>query len=191
MRIGLQVALADQNVLAIPARAGFQVEFREALGRHESLVFSLAYHFLGDRSLAEEVAQDVFVGLHRALKSNPNTFASAEHVEHWLRRLTMQRSIDASRRRGRRAALALEQIPEPAAKPSGNDPLLEARLRKLVATLPETARAVVVLRFEEDLSPAEIAETLELPVATVKSHLQRSLLLLREKLKRSGTHGPV
>jgi len=50
-------------------------------------------------------------------------------------------------------------------------------LRKLVATLPEAPRMVMVLRYQEDLEPAEIAAALEMPVATVKSHLQRSLAL--------------
>jgi len=45
---------------------------------------------------------------------------------------------------------------------------------------------VMVMRYQEDLDPAEIAELLEMPLGTVKSHLQRSLALLREKLERRG-----
>jgi RNA polymerase sigma-70 factor (ECF subfamily) len=45
---------------------------------------------------------------------------------------------------------------------------------------------VMVLRYQEDLDPSEIAETLSMPLSTVKSHLQRSLALLREKLERRG-----
>ena len=59
-------------------------------------------------------------------------------------------------------------------------------LRRLIASLPETPRAVMVLRYQEDLDPAEIADILEMPLGTVKSHLQRSLSLLREKLERRG-----
>jgi RNA polymerase sigma-70 factor (ECF subfamily) len=44
----------------------------------------------------------------------------------------------------------------------------------------------MVLRYQEDLDPSEIAETLSMPLGTVKSHLQRSLALLREKLERRG-----
>jgi len=52
----------------------------------------------------------------------------------------------------------------------------------MVISLPEKARMVVVLRYQEDLTPTEIAEILEMPVNSVKSHLRRSLALLREKM---------
>ena len=55
------------------------------------------------------------------------------------------------------------------------------RLEQLLTTLPEPQRAALVLRYQEDLTPEEIAATLEAPLATVKSHLQRGLKLLRAK----------
>jgi RNA polymerase sigma-70 factor (ECF subfamily) len=58
---------------------------------------------------------------------------------------------------------------------------LGARLEQLLATLPEPQRAALVLRYQEDMTPEEIAATLDAPVATVKSHLQRGLKLLRAK----------
>jgi RNA polymerase sigma-70 factor (ECF subfamily) len=64
--------------------------------------------------------------------------------------------------------------------------MLGETLRRLIATLPEAPRAVIILRYQEDLDPSEIAEILSMPVGTVKSHLQRSLTLLREKLIRRG-----
>jgi RNA polymerase sigma-70 factor, ECF subfamily len=64
------------------------------------------------------------------------------------------------------------------------DPLLEERLEQLVASLPPVPRSVLVMRYQEDLSPDEIAEVLNMPVATVKSHLQRTLRLLRAKAAR-------
>jgi RNA polymerase sigma-70 factor (ECF subfamily) len=63
--------------------------------------------------------------------------------------------------------------------------MLSERLRRLVASLPEKPRAVMVLRYQEDLDPEEIAATLGMPVRTVKSHLQRSLVMLREKAGRA------
>jgi RNA polymerase sigma-70 factor (ECF subfamily) len=58
-------------------------------------------------------------------------------------------------------------------------------LRRIVATLPEKPRLVVTLRYQEDLDPTEIAELLDMPLNTVKSHLRRSLVILREKVTRS------
>jgi RNA polymerase sigma-70 factor, ECF subfamily len=55
----------------------------------------------------------------------------------------------------------------------------------MVDTLPEKARMVVILRYQEDLEPGEIAKTLGMPLNTVKSHLRRSLAMLRDKLSRT------
>ncbi len=76
-------------------------------------------------------------------------------------------------------------LPGLAVEATAGDPLLSRQLRQLVASLPAGPRAVVVLRYQEELTPEEIAETLGMPVATVKSHLRRTLALLREKLTRT------
>lgn len=146
------------------------------------MVFSVAYHFLHDRDTAEEIAQDVFLSLHR----NLGAIQSAAHAGFWLRKVAVQRSIDASRKRMRRPQVALEDVAEPVARGAAGDPMLGETLRRLIATLPETPRMVMVLRYQEDLDPSEIANLMAIPVGTVKSHLQRSLALLREKLVRRG-----
>jgi RNA polymerase sigma-70 factor (ECF subfamily) len=143
------------------------------------MVFSIALNFVRDRQAAEEIAQDVFVLLHRNLDS----LESPEHIVFWLRRVTSNRCIDHARR-ARRPLVSLDDVPELRAAAPSADPLLAERLRRLVASLPEQARVVVILRYQEDLTPAEIALVLSMPIATVKSHLQRSLALLREKFLR-------
>jgi RNA polymerase sigma-70 factor (ECF subfamily) len=75
-------------------------------------------------------------------------------------------------------------LPELAVEASPGDPLLSRQIRQLVASLPETPRAVIVMRYQEDMTPEEIAAALSMPVATVKSHLRRTLQLLREKMAR-------
>ena len=157
-------------------------DFGELMREHRKMVFSVAYHFLHDRDLAEEIAQDVFLSLHRNLAG----LQSAAHAGFWLRKVAVQRSIDAARKRTRRPQVALEDVAEPAARTASGDPMLSEMLRRLVATLPEAPRMAMVLRYQEDLDPAEISEAMGIPVGTVKSHLQRSLALLREKLERRG-----
>ena len=152
---------------------------------HQSMVFSIALRILGDRSAAEEAAQDVFLELHAKL----GELASEDHVLHWLRRVTVHRAIDRMRRRERRPEVAMDwqDLPEPSdppGEPPDTDPLLSRRLRQLVASLPEVPRTVLILRYQEDMSPEEIGGVLDMPVATVKSHLQRTLRLLREKAAR-------
>jgi len=165
-------------VEANPVKAAVDLhDFPVLVQEHQAMVFSLAYHFLRERAAAEELAQDVFLQLHRSL----HRIESPEHVVFWLRRVTANRCIDAARRRRRRPEVSLEDIPEASEPAKLGDPLLRERLRKLVGSLPAQARMIVLLRFQEDLEPAEIAALMKLRVNTVKSQLQRALAMLREK----------
>jgi RNA polymerase sigma-70 factor (ECF subfamily) len=69
--------------------------------------------------------------------------------------------------------------------------MLSRRLRQLVASLPEKARMIVVLRYQEDMELAEIAKAMAIPVNTVRSHLHRSLALLRDKVQRTIGNGTM
>jgi RNA polymerase sigma-70 factor, ECF subfamily len=155
--------------------------FEQLLSANQGMVFGLALHFLRDRTIAEEIAQDVFLALHQHLRS----VTSDEHARYWLRRVTVQRCIDYVRRRPA-VAVAIDEAFDLGIEAPENDVLLRERLRKLIATLAPDARAVMLLRYQEDLSPPEIAATLSMPVATVKSHLQRSLTVLRDKCSKLG-----
>jgi RNA polymerase sigma-70 factor (ECF subfamily) len=153
---------------------GFTALVRE----HQGMVYSLAYHFLHDRAAAEDLTQDVFLGLYQNLPA----IQSASHLRHWLRKVTSRRCIDIGRRARLRRFLSLGSIPEPAVESPVPDPAMERRLHALVATLPPRLRMTVVLRYQEELEPTEIAEVLGVPINTVKSHLRRSLDLLRRRL---------
>jgi len=156
--------------------------FRRLVLEHQSMVFSIALRVVGDRSSAEEVAQDVFLELHTKLPD----LESPEHVRFSLRRVAAHRAIDLVRKRARRPEESFDpnELPELAIDDDPGDPLLSRQLRQLVASLPTVQRTVIVLRYQEELTPEEIAATLSMPVATVKSHLQRTLRLLRAKAAR-------
>lgn len=155
--------------------------FEQLLYANQGMVFGLALHFLRDRTAAEEIAQDVFLALHNHLRS----VTSEEHARYWLRRVTVQRCIDHARRR-RAISVPLDDVHDLGSNATENDVFLRDRLQKLIANLAPDARAAMLLRYQEDLSPPEIAATLSMPLATVKSHLQRSLALLREKMNHLG-----
>ena len=159
---------------------GDQLAFAEIVHQHQSMVFSMAYHFLRDRSIAEELSQEVFFHLHQNLDS----IKSSAHLTFWLRKVTSHRCIDQSRRQKVRPQVSLDDVPEPSSFSPPADPMLSQTLERMVTALPEKARMVVLLRYQEDLEPAEIAELLDMPVNTVKSHLRRSLAILRDKLTR-------
>ncbi len=164
------------------ARRGDLAAFRELLRVHKARVFSIALRFTGRRADAEELAQDVFLKLHGALAQ----IDSDAHLKHWLLRTVSHRCIDRLRHDSRQPQLvsieALAEGMEPAVAEAGHDPLAGARLRRLLRELAPDARAVMLLKFQEDLDPAEIASVLSISVNTVKSHLRRSLDWLRTQL---------
>ena len=156
----------------------WQPDIEQLVDEHQSMVFSLALRMTGDHGLAEEIAQDVFLELDRHL----GRMESRDHVRFWLRRVAMSRSADALRRRKVRRIDQWVEIEEGhGVQAEERESPLGARLEKLLATLPEAQRAALVLRYQEDLTPEEIAATLAAPLATVKSNLQRGLKLLRAK----------
>ena len=161
--------------------AGDEEAFAELVREHQNMVFSIGYHFLRDATLAEEMAQEVFLHLYRNLRS----IESPAHLLYWLRRVATHRCIDHSRRARLRPKVGLDGAPEPRTAPDGNDPLLKGKLERLLCGLPERARAIVTLRYQEDMEPSEIAEMLEIPVGTVKSSLHRALAFLRGKMERA------
>ena len=173
------------SVPTSPSRDGF----RALVEQHQSRVYSIAFRILGDRGTAEEVAQDVFLALYRNLER----VQSQEHLLAWLRRVAVQRSMDACRRRAGRAEFAAEEfceermLREDTGTAHSDSPFESDRamtIEHMVATLPPTQRSVLLLRYQEDMMPTEISALLSMPLGTVKSHLQRALKLLRTKASR-------
>jgi RNA polymerase sigma-70 factor, ECF subfamily len=169
------------------ARRGDLPAFRELLRAHKMRVFSMALRILGNSADAEEVAQDVFLQLHGAIAP----IATGEHLKHWLLRAVSHRCIDRLRSQGSRPRLvpmaALPESAQPTTAEAG-DHLAIAQVHRLLPELAPEARAVLLLRYQEDLVPSEIATVLAIPVNTVKSHLRRSLEWLRAQLA-GDSHG--
>ena len=164
------------------------LEFRRLVETHQRMVFSLALRVTGEYGTAEEVAQDAFLELYRAVGGEQVRLESEEHVRFWLRRVTVHRATDALRRRAVRPESAAEEFVEEAHGAEAGDGVgvgmnaaMVARLEELLQGLPEAMRVAVVLRYQEEMSPDEMAKLLGQPVATVKSNLQRGLQLLRRK----------
>jgi RNA polymerase sigma-70 factor, ECF subfamily len=157
------------------AQRGELAAFQELIRAYQDSVYTLALRMLKLPEDAEELAQDVFVSAHRHLSK----ITCLAHLQSWLRRTVCHRAIDRLRSRPLHAALPLDSVAEVPVPDAGRDPLLERRLRDLVLGLPPMARAVILLRYQEDLDPSDIATTLDLPLNTVKSHLRRSIASLR------------
>ncbi len=176
--------------LLADAQGGSEWAFAQLVRAHEGSVYSLALRALRNASEAEELAQDVFLQLYLDL----HRIETMDHLRYWLRRTASHRVIDRVRQRERRPAsigLVDEACVAPAegvSVPAEHDPLLARRLERLLSELPGAPRLVLILRYQEDLDPIEIARALDISVNTVKSHLKRSLARLRAELDEEDSH---
>lgn len=134
-----------------------------------------AYAVTRRQTLAEDAVQDGFERAFTAL----GTFDAERSFGAWLRRIVVNRAIDLIRAERRLVQLDEESASDDAAGlPSPDDRVLRA-----IDALHEDQRTVVLLRYGLDLTHAEIAQTLDLPVGTVKSRLARALASLRARLE--------
>ena len=156
-------------------------EFEALALQHEPMLYRIAFNFFLSRAIAEEVVQDVFLQCFENLKR----IESPGHLKAWLRRAATHRCIDIVRSGKTQRELQLDEVPDLPGAFSESDPLLSERLRRLVASLPEKQRMIVILRYSEDMEPEEIAELLSMSAGTVRSYLHRALALLREKAPRA------
>ena len=159
-------------------------QFRKVVEMHGRTVYSIALRIVRDGGTAEEVAQDVFVELHRTA----DRLEGDDHVRFWLRRVAVHRSTDALRRRTRQPETAAEAWVEEQhgggwseLSGEGLNSGMAQLLETAVGSLPEAMRVAVVLRYGEEMTPEEISRMLGQPLPTVKSNLQRGLKLLRQK----------
>ena len=164
---GLAVAL-DPFLASLPS-AGDSVA--ELFGRHRRRLIGLAAAVTLDRSVADEIVQEAFAGLTSRIES-------VRDPEAYLQRSVINLAIGVVRRRERARSVVLQPI-EPSDIPDIDE------LWDVVAHLPVQQRAVVVLRFWEDLSQQQIASVLSIPLGSVKSTLHRALLVLKDKLQTS------
>jgi RNA polymerase sigma-70 factor (ECF subfamily) len=175
--------VAVTETVAKRARPGETAElctFAEAVDHNKAMVFSIAWHFFRDRVLAEELAQDAFLRLFRSW----HCMESREHIECWLRKTMTHRCIDEIRHRKTQPHISLEDAEEPGTLERLQDPLLAAYLERMIASLPEKQRMLVILRYQEGLEPEEISKLLGMKPSTVRTMLGRAIALLRSKTWR-------
>ena len=166
-------------------RAGDARAFEELVIAYQHRVFGVARRMLGNGAEAEEIAQEVFLRVHRSMVE----FRGEARLSTWLygitSRLCLNRLAGADRRLRRDDPDALERAPSPSdAAAVLERSEVEAALHDAIAGLPEERRIVVVLRDLEGLSYEEIAQALDLELGTVRSRLHRARMDLKAKLER-------
>jgi RNA polymerase sigma-70 factor (ECF subfamily) len=172
----------------------------EALVRaHQDRVYTIALRMLGNRSDAEEVAQDAFLRAYRALTGYEPARIRELRLRGWLATIVIRRCRSRAVRRQLPTTPFGDELTDSGGAPFGasraaqlppsQSPLQETLRRESaeawvarIAALPERYRAAIVLRHVDGLSYPEMSEALGRPEGTVKAQVHRGLALLRDAL---------
>jgi RNA polymerase sigma factor (sigma-70 family) len=176
------MAIATTDPLCLRLADDLDQAFPDLVVDHQQLVFGIAVRVVGDFA-AEDVAQEVFVRAYRALKGYPAGRVREMRLRPWLARMTL--NLARNTLRGRRDHVDLADVAESKHSTDEGPAQLIQRgeerqmWRRLLDGLPARYRLAVALRHVDDLSYAEIAETLGKPLGSVKSDVHRGIALLR------------
>jgi RNA polymerase sigma-70 factor (ECF subfamily) len=188
MSEGRQVVAGDAILSIAATIERSQDEMLEALVReHSRLVYRIAYAVLRRHHDAEDATQETFI---RVLRYSPK-LAAVNDPKTWLARIAWRVAVDRSKQRGRTREIPLGDPEKPIADVASSDTpadqsvhgtQVSAALERMIATLPEKLREPLILSTIEEMSPREVAATLGINEAAVRSRVFRARQILREKL---------
>jgi RNA polymerase sigma-70 factor (ECF subfamily) len=152
--------------------------FELLVDRYQQKVFRLAYSIMGDSASAEDVTQDAFVKMWQVLpeydgRASPSTLLYA------IARNTALSALRAANHRRSDSLDCSYEVPA-----ASVDTVAQLETEQLVGRLPETEQEVVRLFYLQDRKVDEVAQMLDMPIGTVKSHLHRARRRLAEWMKR-------
>ena len=185
----------DDRTLVEKCKAGDEQAFNELVGKYASRAYQIAYGVLGNSEDAEEVAQDVFLRVHRALPG----FRGDCEFSTWLYHIALNLARNKyhwNRVRGSKVKFSIDEplegkdgdesrtfdVPDDVLPPDKENELqeLRGRLADALQKLPEAFREILVMRIVQDMSYEDMAKALGCQMGTVKSRLARA----REELKK-------
>jgi RNA polymerase sigma-70 factor (ECF subfamily) len=153
------------------------------------------FRIMGTEDEARDLCQETFLKAYRAL----GAFKGESRFSSWLYQIALNLCRDRMRRRKGRTMVSLDDLDEDGSafvsrdRPSALDLVEQGDLSRAVAAavaaLPEEQREVIILKEYQDLTFLEIAETLDVPLSTVKTRLYRGLGQLRQHLEKQGIRG--
>ncbi len=182
--------MESDSQLVARAQSGGQQAFAELVSRYRAPVFRLAVSILGREFIpeAEDVAQEVFLKVHRAIES----FRGEAEFSSWIYRITFNQAVNLKARVRFRSPHADETVLYQAVSP-GPGPYLQAEtaqrdqaLAECIQTLPEVYQSALRLYYWLGADVAEVAELIGVPENTAKSYLRRARQLLHGLLKERG-----
>ncbi len=180
------------NILIEKSQRGDREALNELIRKHQDRAYQYAFRLTRNPDIAADVVADAFVRINNALKN----FKGNAAFTTWLYRIITNCYLDQRKREKGKGNLSLDsgfqqddedvtrEIEDPGRTP---DELVErnqreALLQKALAQLPEFQKSMIVMYHAEQLSYEEISESLDLPIGTVKSRLNRARISLREIL---------
>lgn len=177
--------MADEIEARLIARCqqGDEQAFRELVDRYRHLVFALVARSSPERTRVEDLAQEVFLRIHRGLPY----FRGEAKLTTWIFRIVVNLLAQESAARHQSREVPLDPA-RPAHEPRADDRTLSDlelrdRLDKAMARLPPTYRVLVAGHYLEGVKYEDLAEALDMPLGTVKTHLHRAKKQLRELLE--------
>ncbi|MEK7282605.1 MAG: RNA polymerase sigma factor [Acidobacteriota bacterium] len=171
----------EQDLIRLAAEGDLEA-FERLVERKRERVFWIACHIVGDRELARDVTQEVFLRLYRVIRR----FRSGGRFDAWLHRIATNLSIDLLRHeRPHRETVALEEVREGGV---ASETAQRRDIRRIFVTLSSLLsrkqRLAFVLREIEGLSTGEVAEILKTRESTVRNHVLQARRILQEELRR-------
>ena len=176
----------DEAIIQLVQAGRGREAFDQLVPAYRRRVFGLAYSILRERTAAEDLAQEVFVKLWKALPR----YDGRAKLSTWVYAITRNAAVSALRSSRRSVSMSdegvLAEVEAIAAAP-GAEPG-DAGLRRQVEALPEKQRQAVTLYYLDERPVDEVAEMMGIPVNTVKTHLHRARASLAAAL---GTGEPA
>lgn len=182
----------DETLLSRYRESGRPEDFNELVRRYERELYRYLARYLGDPSLADDVFQNTFLQVHQ----KRGLYEDGRPVRPWLYSIATHQAVDTLRKVGRHPAMSLDQnldgsgestslasllvsdVPGPLANLQERE--RQEWVRNAVAKLPDTLRQTLIMAYYQDMKYREIAESLQIPVGTVKSRLHAALTRLSE-----------
>jgi RNA polymerase sigma-70 factor (ECF subfamily) len=173
-----------ESLLVERCRQGDDAAFRELVDQYKGLVFALIARSVSNRARAEEVAQDVFLKVHRGLPY----FRGESKLSTWIYRIVINA---ISQERPELATSSLDEVGDeerPKVQPGADDRafgdlLMKDRLQKAIERLPIQYQVLINGHYLKGMGYEELAEALGMPMGTVKTHLHRARRRLRTLLE--------
>ena len=172
---------ASERALVARCRAGDDDAFRELVDLYKDLVFALIARTVQDRARAEDLAQDVFLRIHRGLPY----FRGEARLSTWIYRIVANVCVQDHSRARTDVSLDDERttVRPSSADRQFRDLELRDRLEKAIARLPANYRLLVAAHYLEGVQYEDLAEAMQLPLGTLKTQLYRAKQQLRRLLE--------